>query len=226
MTLTKGQFILSVIVIIIIAFYGGMWAEEVRYRDVAIIPTSIESDMASIHHEAYKALNSNITMNDIYVISYLLSQYVDAPYMNDIEKLAYYTSVVQTCDATKIKDPYLFYAQGIIESALNPRALGKAKEIGIHQVKPSTAKEIYKIIGQNPDSISTGQMRIIGVNTRLAGLYLKYLLNKHGNIECALSAYNGRSPKASIYSQKVLQLRNQLEETIHVKRASFANETN
>jgi hypothetical protein len=78
--------------------------------------------------------------------------------------------------------PSLAQAVAQKESGLNPNAVGSAGEIGLFQVKPSTAAQFGFSASDLYDPTSNAQ----------AGLsYLQQLYNQFGNWTDALEAYNG-----------------------------------
>lgn len=72
------------------------------------------------------------------------------------------------------------------ESSFNENALSKKGAVGLMQLLPSTADYIAKRVGYN------GVINLYDkdVNVNLGTAYLKYLLDKFGNVKYALMAYN------------------------------------
>jgi soluble lytic murein transglycosylase-like protein len=95
-------------------------------------------------------------------------------------------------------------AQGKQESNFNPDAIGSAGEIGLHQIKPSTAAQP----GYGLKGIDPAMLRDAATNIDFAAAYLKA---RAGNIDwsdpkqvaSALASYNGGGDKA--YAQHVLR---------------------
>lgn len=79
------------------------------------------------------------------------------------------------------------FGQAALESAFNPNATGAAGEIGLFQIKLSTAQGLgFSGSGQDlydPDA-----------NAQFGLLYLRNMLDKYGDIGLALSAYNAGRP--------------------------------
>lgn len=79
-------------------------------------------------------------------------------------------------------------AQGIVESGLNPWAVGKAKERGAWQV-------IERHHGKVP-------LSILGQFKQYNGI-MSALTREHGTVEKAIIRYNGAGPGARKYCRKV-----------------------
>lgn len=184
-------------------------------------------DTTNVFHVKITELNA--TVADIEIISYLALKYLEIPHMNDIEQYVYHKSIVATCRAANINDPLLFYAIGICESALNPRAIGRYRDgrrsgaYGIHQVKMIAAEAVFETMGWDFSEFKKDDLKKIPTNVRMSGLYLASLIYEHGDLERALSVYNGRIPEASKYSQKILNMRNKLKEEINIKKITTTN---
>jgi hypothetical protein len=96
-------------------------------------------------------------------------------------------------------------AQAKQESGFNPNAVGKAGEIGLHQIKPSTAANPgFGLKGVDPSTLNDP-----AVNINFAADYLKARAGKDANfndpttVDAALAAYNaGGDPR---YVQNVRQ---------------------
>lgn len=75
-----------------------------------------------------------------------------------------------------------------VESSFNKKAKSSAGAIGLMQILPSTASyvsEIYNIEYKNQNDLLTPD-----VNIEIGSAYLRYLLDKFGNLETALASYN------------------------------------
>lgn len=87
-------------------------------------------------------------------------------------------------------------AQGKQESNFNPDAIGSAGEIGIHQIKPTTAADPgYGLKGIDPATLKDP-----AVNINFAADYLKAKagnpnFNDPASVDAALAAYNGGGDK-------------------------------
>lgn len=91
----------------------------------------------------------------------------------------------------------ILLAQGKQESNFNPAAVGSAGEIGVHQIKPSTARDPgYGLAGIDPSTLKDP-----ATNINFAADYLKAKVG--GNVDwtdpkqvaAALAAYNGGGDK-------------------------------
>ena len=88
-------------------------------------------------------------------------------------------------------------AQGKQESNFNPNAVGSAGEIGLHQIKPSTAaKPGFGVAGIDPKTLTDP-----AVNINFAADYLKAMagprinFNDPATVDRALANYNGGGDK-------------------------------
>ena len=88
-------------------------------------------------------------------------------------------------------------AQGKQESNFNPNAVGAAGEIGLHQIKPSTAaKPGFGVAGIDPKTLTDP-----AVNINFAADYLKAMagprinFNDPATVDHALANYNGGGDK-------------------------------
>lgn len=79
-------------------------------------------------------------------------------------------------------DHCLVLAQAEVESLFTPHAVGRAGEIGLHQILPSTARGL----GWAPHQLYDPR-----VNTRVALAYLREILTRRPSLREALGEYNG-----------------------------------
>lgn len=87
----------------------------------------------------------------------------------------------------------LIMAQIDKESEFNPRAIGKAGEIGLMQVKPSTGALVAKALGipfNAPQGKDLGTLAVPKYNLRIGIRFLKDRMDEFGSIEVALRGYN------------------------------------
>lgn len=92
-------------------------------------------------------------------------------------------------------DPYL--VAGLIrqESEYNHRAVSRAGAIGLMQVMPATAREIFKQLGM--PGFSTAKLRQPDISLRLGTFHLKQVVSQfNGSVELALAAYNAGAHRA------------------------------
>jgi hypothetical protein len=90
-----------------------------------------------------------------------------------------------------LQRPELTIAHGIIESNLNPRAIGKMKEKGAWQVRE-------KFWGKVPDDIFAQAKQ----HERILNTLIK---ESNNDLSKAISRYNGKGRKAQIYAKKVIR---------------------
>jgi soluble lytic murein transglycosylase-like protein len=94
-------------------------------------------------------------------------------------------------------DHCLVLAQAEVESEFKHDAVGAAGEIGLFQMKPSTAALLEPIAGKFKRPVVTATTRDLGdladpeVNTRFALAYLRDIMSRRPNIKDALTEYNG-----------------------------------
>ena len=94
-------------------------------------------------------------------------------------------------------DHCLALAQAEVESEFKQDAVGAAGEIGIFQIKPSTAALFEPLAGNFKRPVLTGTTKDLGdladpvVSTRFAMAYLRDILKRKPNLRDALTEYNG-----------------------------------
>lgn len=94
-------------------------------------------------------------------------------------------------------DHCLALAQAEVESEFRQDAVGSAGEIGLFQIKPSTAALLEPLAGKFKRPVMTGTTRELGdladpaVSARFAMAYLRDIMTRKPNIKDALTEYNG-----------------------------------
>jgi soluble lytic murein transglycosylase-like protein len=94
-------------------------------------------------------------------------------------------------------DHCLVLAQAEVESEFRHDAVGAAGEIGLFQMKPSTAALLEPIAGKFKRPNMTNGARELGdladpeVNTRFAMAYLRDIMSRKPSVKDALTEYNG-----------------------------------
>jgi soluble lytic murein transglycosylase-like protein len=94
-------------------------------------------------------------------------------------------------------DHCLVLAQAEVESDFRHDAVGGAGEIGLFQIKPSTAALLEPIAGKFKRPVITATTRELGdladpaISTRFAMAYLRDIMLRKPNIKDALTEYNG-----------------------------------
>jgi soluble lytic murein transglycosylase-like protein len=94
-------------------------------------------------------------------------------------------------------DHCLALAQAEVESEFKHDAVGSAGEIGLFQIKPSTAALLEPLAGKFKRPVMTVGARDLGdladpaVSTRFAMAYLRDILTRRASIKDALTEYNG-----------------------------------
>ena len=84
-------------------------------------------------------------------------------------------------------DKALIFAIAKTESGFNENAKSSAGAVGIMQIKPETANFVCSFSGEVFDE---QKLFDSDYNIKLGTAYFKYLLNKFGDTETALAAYN------------------------------------
>jgi soluble lytic murein transglycosylase-like protein len=94
-------------------------------------------------------------------------------------------------------DHCLALAQAEVESEFKQDAVGSAGEIGLFQIKPSTAALLEPLAGKFKRPVMTAGARDLGdladpaVSTRFAMAYLRDIMTRRASIKDALTEYNG-----------------------------------
>ena len=94
-------------------------------------------------------------------------------------------------------DHCLALAQAEVESEFKHDAVGAAGEIGIFQIKPSTAALLEPIAGKFKRPVITATTRDLGdladpaIGARFAMAYLRDIMLRKPNVKDALTEYNG-----------------------------------
>jgi soluble lytic murein transglycosylase-like protein len=94
-------------------------------------------------------------------------------------------------------DHCLALAQAEVESEFKQDAVGAAGEIGIFQIKPTTAAIFEPLAGAFKRPVLTGANKDLGdladpvVSTRFAMAYLRDIMTRRSNVKDALTEYNG-----------------------------------
>lgn len=94
-------------------------------------------------------------------------------------------------------DHCLALAQAEVESEFKQDAVGSAGEIGLFQIKPSTAVLLEPLAGKFKRPVMTGTTRELGdladpaVSARFAMAYLRDIMTRKPSIKDALTEYNG-----------------------------------
>lgn len=108
-------------------------------------------------------------------------------------------------------DHCLALAQAQVESDFRHDAVGKAGEIGLFQILPSTAELLEPIVGrfkrprEDRNGRDLGDLADPVISTRFAMAYLRDILTRKPDIRDALSEYNGGpAARGSRYYSEVL----------------------
>jgi soluble lytic murein transglycosylase-like protein len=96
-------------------------------------------------------------------------------------------------------DHCLALAQAEVESEFKQDAVGSAGEIGLYQIKPSTAEILEPVAGKfkRPGPVNAKGTRDLGdladpvVSTHFAMTYLRDIMTRKPNVRDALTEYNG-----------------------------------
>jgi soluble lytic murein transglycosylase len=123
-----------------------------------------------------------------------VQSYLPASYKNDARKIA--GTLIDEANRQHF-DPLLLVAVIRQESRFNPNAIGRHGEIGLMQIKPSTARwlanrtGIFSKTNQPSDRTLAHMLHDPGFNIRLGARYLAQLKKSfHGRDHSFLSAYN------------------------------------
>lgn len=123
----------------------------------------------------------------------LLSIYGPAWWQKAYHPLSYRTEIARYSRVEGV-DPYLIAAVVNVESGFEPSRVSKAGAVGLMQVLPATADEVFRDAATRPTAQRLHEPAFnIAVGTR----YLHQLLSHyHGDTAAALAAYNGGATNA------------------------------
>lgn len=107
--------------------------------------------------------------------------------------LAYRTEISRYASVEGV-DPYLVAAIVNVESGFEPSQVSKAGAVGLMQVLPATADEVFRDAVTKP---TAERLREPAFNIAVGTRYLHQLLSRyHGDAAAALAAYNGGATNA------------------------------
>jgi soluble lytic murein transglycosylase len=140
-------------------------------------------------------------------------------YVTDLRKLhklstedRYVLELKKAIDTAAAKtglDPLLIIAVITVESEFR-NVIGSAGELGLMQIKPETAQFISKNFDLPVPNDWKALLWDYELNILYGSCYLKYLLDKFGNLRKALEYYNGGSYRKE-YAEKILTLYEELK---------------
>lgn len=110
----------------------------------------------------------------------------------------HYRESLERFSQTQSLDPYL--VAGLIrqESEFDPRALSRAKAMGLTQIMPGTGRELSRRLGIG--GFTTAQLYQPEVNLRLGTYYMRQIVDSfNGSWEAALAAYNAGPSRAKAW---------------------------
>jgi len=123
----------------------------------------------------------------------LLAVYGPAWWQKAYHPLKYRDQIAQAAGAEDV-DPYLVAAVVNVESGFDPARVSKRGAVGLMQVLPATADEVFKDAVTKP---TTERLHDPGYNIAVGTRYLHQLLSRyHGDEGAALAAYNGGATNA------------------------------
>jgi soluble lytic murein transglycosylase len=129
-----------------------------------------------------------------------------------------YEQIVQGHARNYELEPALLAAVIYQESRFNARAESESGAIGLMQLLPETAKGIAVRTGGSRFQVA--DLYNPEINVRYGSWYLRHLLNKYGEVNKALAAYNGgqgnvdrgvQYEETRAYVERVLELRETYE---------------
>lgn len=116
---------------------------------------------------------------------------------------------IDTAAAKTGLDPLLIIAVITVESEFR-NVIGSAGELGLMQIKPSTAEFIAKKFDLSVPSDWKVLLWDYELNILYGACYLKYLIDKYKDLRKALEAYNGGTYRKE-YAEKILTLYEELK---------------
>ena len=139
---------------------------------------------------------------------------VEPPWYLRLQYPLAYEAIIQGHARNYRLDPALLAAVVYQESKFDAEARSDAGAIGLMQLRPETAKGIAVRTGGSRFRVD--DLLDPEINVRYGSWYLRHLLDKYGNEERALAAYNGGQgnvdrgvvyPETRHYVDRVLELR-------------------
>ncbi|MDX1979054.1 MAG: transglycosylase SLT domain-containing protein [Bryobacteraceae bacterium] len=126
-----------------------------------------------------------------YVPEYLMIPMEQAP--KDFWRIAFpmpfRESLLKNARLSEV-DPYVVAGLVRQESEFDPKAVSRARALGLTQVMPATGRELSRRVGIR--RFNTSMLFVPDVNLRLGTYYIRNLLNSlNGKWEAALASYNG-----------------------------------
>ena len=115
----------------------------------------------------------------------------DPPWQRWIDRVRYplhYEAIVRDSAHENHLDPALLAAVIYTESKFNSDALSDSGAIGLMQLMPQTARSIAARTGGT--AFRRADLDDPDVNVRYGAWYLRYLLDRYGDEQTALAAYN------------------------------------
>ncbi len=123
----------------------------------------------------------------------LLGIYGPAWWQKSYHPLAYRAEIARYA-AIEDVDPYLVAAVVNVESGFDPTRVSKAGAVGLMQVLPATADEVFRDAKAKP---TAQRLHEPAYNVAVGTRYLHQLLSRyHGDESAALAAYNGGATNA------------------------------
>ena len=123
----------------------------------------------------------------------LLAVYGPAWWQKAYHPLKYSAEIARTAAAEDV-DPYLVAAVCNVESGFDPARVSKRGAVGLMQVLPATADEVFRDAVTKP---TITRLREPAYNIAVGTRYLHQLLSRyHGDEGAALAAYNGGATNA------------------------------
>ena len=115
-------------------------------------------------------------------------QHTEPPWYARLWYPLHYTAIVRGHAANYHLDPALLAAVIEAESKFDPNARSDAGAVGLMQLTPQTAEGIAQYTGGHDFRLS--DLTNPEINVRYGAWYLRHLLDKYGDEETALAAYN------------------------------------
>jgi Soluble lytic murein transglycosylase and related regulatory proteins (some contain LysM/invasin domains) len=158
---------------------------ESQMDSIAVVQES--TDMDSVYMKRLASLNFQFKLT----YNPLVRRYIELYTVKIREKLQvfiglsdfYFPIMAQVLKENRLPDELKYIA--VIESALNPRAVSRARAVGLWQFMKGTGRENKLIVNNMVD-----QRRSLIESTNAACRYLRFLYNIYGDWQLVLAAYN------------------------------------
>ena len=122
-----------------------------------------------------------------------------------------YESNIQTAALKHKINPYLIAAVINAESGFEPDIVSSAGAVGLMQVMPDTAKELFRTGVVSKSTVVDRPLSDPDANIEYGTAYLRYLVDRYHEVETVLAAYNAGLRHADDWSESGGDIREAIE---------------